>query len=216
MRVYAATTNLGKLRELGDLFRPFSWDVVAFEGYVSPIEGETSYRENATLKAHVLATQLASAGTRGAVVADDSGLEVAALDGRPGVLSARYGGEYTPWPVRRQSLLDEMAAAISRAHSATEVPASVARPESFARSARFVCSMHFIGADGREFSAEASVDGSIAFDERGDRGFGYDAIFYYPPLDKTFAELTEEEKNSISHRAIAARTLAARVKTLSF
>jgi XTP/dITP diphosphohydrolase len=211
MRVYAATNNAGKLKELRDLFQPFGWEVVTFDGYVAPTEGDTSYQENAALKACALYAQLMAAAVAGSVVADDSGLEVATLAGRPGVLSARYGSEDTPWPVRRRLLLDEVARSQAPAPS---VEASTGRIESFEsvrRRARFVCAMHFIGANGLEVTSEGTVNGEIATSERGEHGFGYDPLFYYPPLGKTFAELTEEEKNAISHRAHAARNLATRV-----
>jgi XTP/dITP diphosphohydrolase len=192
VRVYVATTNAGKRRELEAILSPLGWNVEAYPGYAEAIEGDTSYEDNAAHKARKLAAQLASAGIRAAVIADDSGLEVAALAGRPGVLSARYG-DGTSWPARRRALLDELAATGSSD-----------------RSARFVCAMHMVEPDGRETAARGTVDGTIAAGERGSAGFSYDALFEYPPLGKTFGELEEEEKNAVSHRSVAARTLLAR------
>jgi len=187
MRVYAATTNAGKLRELQALFASAGWEIVAFEAYAAPDEGEASYADNAALKARALAARLREAGVAAPVVADDSGIEVTALGGAPGVLSARYGGEGATWADRRRLLREALAATGSAD-----------------RSARFVCAVHFIAADGREFAAEGTVEGAIVERERGDGGFSYDAVFLYPPAGKTFAELTEEEKNAVSHRRRAA------------
>jgi XTP/dITP diphosphohydrolase len=196
MRVYAATKNQGKLRELRAIFGALTdWDVVSFERYEAPMEGESSYAGNAALKARALAAQLRAAGIDGAVVADDSGLEVGALGGRPGVLSARYGGAGATWAERRGNLIAEVDASGSAD-----------------RRARFVCAMHLVLPDGREVATEASVEGRLATEARGDGGFSYDAIFEFPPEGKTFAELSEAEKNAVSHRAKAARrlTVAAR------
>ena len=193
--MYAATTSRDKMRELRALFAPFGWELDVFDAYVPPAEGQTSYGDNAALKARALAAQLRDAGvSSAAVVADDSGIEVDALGRRPGVLSARYAGEDAPWGTRLATLLDELA-----------------RTGSPDRRGRFVCAMHFVGSGGEEFAVEGSVEGEIAHSPRGHGGFGYDPIFYYPPLARAFAELTAEEKNAVSHRARAARALATRV-----
>lgn len=192
MRVYAATTNEGKLRELRAIFGALAgWDVVAFDGYEAPPEGESSYADNAALKARALAEELRAAGIDGAVVGDDSGLEVDALGGRPGVLSARYGGTAASWSERRRLLIAEVDAT-----GGTE------------RRARFVCAMHLVLPDGREVTSNASVEGRLASEARGEGGFSYDAIFEFPLVGKTFAEFSEAEKNAVSHRAQAARSLA--------
>jgi XTP/dITP diphosphohydrolase len=193
MLVYAATENAGKLRELRAILGALGWEVAAFEGYAAPVEGDASYAENAALKARALATQLRAAGIGAAAVGDDSGLEVAALGGRPGVLSARYAGSVATWSERRRTLLAELASSGSKD-----------------RRARFVCAMHLVTAEGREIEAQASLQGLVADRERGEGGFSYDAIFDYPPLAKTFGELSEEEKNAISHRGLAAQALVAK------
>ncbi len=194
MRVYVATTNAGKLREMRELFADSPFEVDTFAGYEDPLEGDSSYADNAALKARALHAQLRRAGRPGNVLADDSGLEVYALDRRPGVLTAFYGGSTLPWSERRRALLAELAAVRSRD-----------------RRARFVCALHFIDEDGREFAALGTVDGEIAPEERGALGFSFDSIFRYPPYDKTFAELTNAEKNAVSHRAIAAAALVTAV-----
>ena len=193
MHVYAATKNPGKLRELQAIFGGLGWTLEAFDGYAEPSEGDASYRDNAALKARALFAQLRAAGIARAVIGDDSGIEVAALAGRPGVRSARYGGDAT-WAQRRRLLLDELVASGSAD-----------------RRARFVCALHFVAADGSELSVQEELAGELASAERGDGGFSYDAIFYYPPLAKTFGELSSHEKNEVSHRALAARALAARM-----
>jgi XTP/dITP diphosphohydrolase len=195
MRVYAATANEGKLRELRAIFGALcGWDVVAFDGYEAPPEGESSYADNAALKARALAQELRAAGIDGAVVGDDSGLEVEALGGRPGVLSARYGGAAASWTERRRLLIAEVDASGSAE-----------------RRARFVCAMHLVLPDGREVTSEASIEGRLASEARGEGGFSYDAIFEYSPDRRTFAERSATEKNALSHRAQAAQRLVAAV-----
>lgn len=196
MLVYVATTNAGKLRELRALAEPRGWRIETFAGYADPAEGEASYEANAVLKARALHAQLRAAGIAfDGVIGDDSGIEAAALEGRPGVLSARYGGEGCTWAERRALLRREVAEAGT------------------SRAARFVCVIHFIGANGRTCTAEGFVDGEIAREERGDGGFSYDAVFEYPPAGKTFAELTEEEKNAVSHRGAALLRLIEALQT---
>jgi XTP/dITP diphosphohydrolase len=193
MRVYVATGNFGKLREMERLFANTDFQVATFAEYVSPLEGDTSYADNAALKARALHAQLVRAGRPSPVIADDSGLEVFALDRRPGVMTAYYGGPDLSWAERRQRLLAELAGIKDR-------------------RARFVCALHYIDVDGREFASMGTVDGTIAEAERGELGFSFDPVFLYPAADRTFAELTDDEKNRVSHRAIAAAALIAAVK----
>ena|SRR5947209_6959894 len=192
MTVYVATKNAGKLRELEALFAGVGFALATFDGYADPVEGDTSYADNAALKARALHAQLRAAGMAGAVLADDSGLEVAALGGRPGVLTAYYGGAGLSWSERRRLLLGELAA-----------------NGGMDRRARFVCALHFIAAGGRELTATGTVDGEIALEERGELGFSFDPVFFYPLAGRTFAELSAEEKNRVSHRARAAAALLA-------
>jgi XTP/dITP diphosphohydrolase len=184
--VYVATKNAGKLRELAELFADTGIELATFDGYEDPLEGDTSYADNAALKARALRAQLARSGVAGHVLADDSGLEVYALDRRPGVLTAYYGGTGLAWSERRRRLLDEL-----RDHGAAD------------RRARFVCALHFIDAGGRELACLGTVEGEIAVEDRGELGFSFDPVFFYPPLGLTFAELKPEQKNGVSHRAIA-------------
>ena len=194
MRVFVATKNAGKLREMEALFAETPFALATFEGYEDPAEGDTSNADNAALKARALHAQLARAGQRSNVLADDSGLEVRALGGRPGVLTAYYGGAELAWEQRREKLLRELA-----------------ERGGADRRARFVCALHFIDAAGREFATLATVDGEIAAAQRGVLGFSFDPVFFYPPAGLTFAEMSAEEKNRVSHRAIAAAALGVAV-----
>ena len=120
------------------------------------------------------------------VLADDSGLEIDYLDKAPGVLSARYLGEDTPYSVKNQHILDLLKDV-----------------QGEKRSARFVCSIAAVFPDGREFTTYATIEGEIAQKSAGENGFGYDPIFFVPEFGKTTAELSAEEKNKISHRGKA-------------
>jgi XTP/dITP diphosphohydrolase len=189
MNVYVATKNAGKLRELRAIFGRYDWTLETYEAYADPEEGVDSYLDNAAAKARALREQLQAVGRNVAVLGDDSGLEVHALGGRPGVVSARYGGPDATWAQRRQLLRDELAASGGE------------------RSAAFVCALHFIDEDGVETSVLRRLAGTIAESDRGEAGFSYDPIFLYPPLNLTFGEIEEDRKNAISHRARAAEAL---------
>ncbi len=191
MKTYVATHNPDKLRELQEVFAGSPLELVAYDHFADVEEDGQSYADNARLKADALFAQLREAGTVGwAVIADDSGLEVAALSGRPGVFSARYGGPHLSWPQRRERLLTELRG----------VPSEK-------RAGKFCCAMHFISADGQRFMSYGEVLGSIALRESGNSGFGYDPIFCYRAPSVTFADLSNVEKNSVSHRHIAAVNL---------
>ena len=190
MRVYLATKNAGKRSEFQALLTGTGMELLDFPGYRDVIEGETDYAENAALKARALREQLLDAGIEAAVLADDSGLEISALDGRPGVITAYYGGAELTWEQRRQYVLSEMT--------------GTGNPD---RSAQFVCYLHFIDEDGRETAVDAAVDGTMATRDRGAFGFSFDPIFVYPGTQKTFSEMTESEKNAVSHRRRAVSEL---------
>lgn len=192
IKTFVATKNLGKLQEMRAIFLQSELDLEVYPQYAQPIEGAVDYAENAGIKARTLRDQLREAGVSGAVLADDSGIEVYALGGRPGVLSARYGGVDLTWPERRAKLLGEMA----------EVPQEE-------RGAKFCCAMALLLEDGTTYFGYGEVEGSITRGESGGRGFGYDPIFWYEPAGKTFAQMSEVEKNGISHRRLAADALLA-------
>jgi len=153
-------------------------------GLALPPEGESSYADNALGKARAVAR-----ATGETALADDSGIEVDALGGRPGVLSARYGGEGLSDPQRCLVMLNEM----------TGVPVE-------RRGARFRCLIAIVCPKrGLETTLEGVVEGVLLGTPRGEGGFGYDPLFFYPPLGQSFAELSAEEKNRVSHRARACR-----------
>lgn len=191
MKLLLATTNQGKVNELKDILGEQEIEVTGLDPSASTeaIETGTTFVENALLKArfyHKL--------TRLPTLADDSGLEVAALAGRPGIASARYAGPQASDADRIRKLLDELRA----------VPDD-------RRTARFVCAAALVWEAGEEvFEDEAG--GVILHTPRGAGGFGYDPVFYYPALGKTFAELTAAEKAAVSHRGRAFRRLAAWLK----
>jgi non-canonical purine NTP pyrophosphatase (RdgB/HAM1 family) len=190
VRVYLATKNAGKRAEFQALLAGTGMELLDFPGYRDVVEGEADYAENAALKARALREQLLSAGIEAAVLADDSGLEIDALDGRPGVITAYYGGAHLTWSQRRTFVLDELGLQL--------------HPD---RSARFMCYLHFIDEHGIETAVNASVDGTIATRDRGEHGFGFDPIFIYPAAQKSFSELSATEKNAVSHRRRAVSTL---------
>lgn len=194
MKTFVATKNLGKLAEMREIFAGSPLQLDTFPTYADVAEGDSDYTDNARLKAQRLFEQLQAAGIRAAVLADDSGLEVAALDGRPGVLSARYGGIDANWPTRRELLLAEL----------------VGKPGA-RRDARFVCAMVLLLSGGREIDAFGTLDGSIAMTEQGHFGFGYDPVFVPAGESRTFAEYSDQQKNAISHRRRAADVLLAQL-----
>lgn len=190
MKTFVATKNHGKLDELRAIFAGSPLELDVYAAYESAAEEAATYAGNAASKARALHAQLRDANIEAAVLADDSGLEVEALGGRPGVLSARYAGAGAAWAQKRALLLEEMRGV----------------PEE-RRGARFCCALVLIAADGRIFEGWGSVEGRIAQHELGAGGFGYDPIFYVPAERASFAQLGTERKNRISHRAHAARAL---------
>jgi len=188
MSLLLATTNRGKISELKRLLGQQLIDLIGLDANDSTEEIETgaTYAENTLLKARHY-HRLTGLPT----IADDSGLEVAALDGRPGVASARYAGPQASDADRIRKLLDELQ----------NVPDK-------GRAARFVCAAALVW-DGGEQVFEDEVRGVILHTPRGVGGFGYDPVFFYEPLGKTFAELTEVEKAEVSHRGRAFHRLAA-------
>jgi non-canonical purine NTP pyrophosphatase (RdgB/HAM1 family) len=197
VKTYVATSNPGKLRELKALFAKSALQIVTPRKLPSleVIEDAATYEGNAMLKAQALAAALRDRRVSAAVLADDSGLEVDALGGRPGIYSARYGGPEMEWPVRRAALLNELRG----------VPP-------YRRTARFVCALVLLPPHGEPLIARGEVSGHILEAERGTGGFGYDAVFLHPPSGRSFASLSEKEKNAVSHRHNAAQALLAMLR----
>ena len=184
-KLLLATNNKGKVREYKSLLREIPFEIVAPSelGITTEVdETGSSFEENARLKAATLA-----ASSRLLTLADDSGLEVDALGGKPGVLSARYAGEGASDEDRVNYLLEKLK----------DVPEGE-------RGARFRCVIAIANPDGSIHTFSGECRGVIAIRPRGSNGFGYDPVFYVPELGKTMAELAPEEKNKISHRARAA------------
>ena len=183
-RIIFATGNQGKMREIKQIMEDMDVEVVSMKEagiFVDIDENGTTFEENALIKAKAIANE-----ANAIVLADDSGLEIDFLDKAPGVLSARYMGEDTPYEVKNAHIL--------------ELLKDVQGEE---RSARFVCAIAAVFPDGREFTTYATIEGEIAHKSAGENGFGYDPIFFVPEFGKTTAELSADEKNKISHRGKA-------------
>lgn len=183
-RIIFATGNQGKMREIKQIMEDMDVEVVSMKEagiFVDIDENGTTFEENALIKAKAIANEANTI-----VLADDSGLEIDFLDKAPGVLSARYMGEDTPYEVKNAHIL--------------ELLKDVQGEE---RSARFVCAIAAVFPDGREFTTYATIEGEIAHKSAGENGFGYDPIFFVPEFGKTTAELSADEKNKISHRGKA-------------
>lgn len=190
-QVIFATGNEGKMREIRAILGDMELKIRSMKeaGLAPDIEENGStFEENARIKAQTVADALsAQEKTRACVVmADDSGLEIDALNGEPGVYSARYLGEETPFSEKSADLLRRLK----------DVPEKE-------RSARFVCAIAAVFPDGETVVARGVIEGRIGYELRGDNGFGYDPIFYLPEYGRTAAELTDDEKNRISHRSRA-------------
>lgn len=174
-RVVVASGNAHKIEEIKQIFKGVELVPMKDEGFSGDIEenGKT-FKENAYIKAKAVYDRL-----KRAVLADDSGLCVDALDGAPGVYSARFSGGGA---AENRALLLKRLDGVSH------------------RNARFACAVCFIDADGKALFGEGCTEGRILFEEIGDKGFGYDSLFFSDDLGKSFGEATEEEKNSVSHR----------------
>ena len=193
--VVVASNNAHKAKEIEDALAIDGWEFKTLKelGIESnPAEDADSFLGNARIKAY--AAREASGGM--AVIADDSGLEVDALSGAPGVYSSRYAGEDGNDAANNEKLLAALA----------DVPDAQ-------RTARFVCTLVFVDEDGTELTARGSVEGAIGYEGRGSEGFGYDPLFF--PVEyggeKTFSEVSQAEKTEISHRGRALRDLASQL-----
>ncbi len=195
-KIIFATGNAGKMKEIRMILADLGAEILSMkEAGISLdiVEDGSSYEANALIKARAVA---ACEEAQGAVVmADDSGLEVDQLNGEPGIYSARYLGEDTPYSIKNANLIERL----------NGVPDEK-------RTARFVCAIAAVLPDGEELAVRAAVEGRIGYEEKGSHGFGYDPIFFVPEFGRTTAELTEEEKNKISHRGQALRLMKAELE----
>lgn len=187
-RLIFATGNKDKMKEIREILGSLPVEILSMKeaGIQAEIEEDgKSFEENALIKARAVCRL---AGEM--VLADDSGLEIDYLNGEPGIYSARYMGEDTSYRIKNQNLMDRLSG----------VPDEK-------RTARFVCAIAAAFPDGREYVVRGTIEGRIGYDERGENGFGYDPIFYLPDRDVSTAQLSREEKNSISHRGNALKKM---------
>jgi XTP/dITP diphosphohydrolase len=195
-RIILSTGNVHKVNEIKGILKDMPFEVVSKNdlGYkdFDVVEDGSTLQENALKKAEELHKI-----TKGIVIADDTGLYVDALDGEPGVYSARYAGEDATYAANNKLLLNKLK----------DIPKEK-------RTAHFKTVIAVVLEDGSKLMAEGICKGSIAFKERGSRGFGYDPLFVVEETDKTFSEMTEEEKNKISHRANALINLKDKLEAL--
>lgn len=189
-KIIFATGNAGKIKEIKMIMDDVDVEILSMKEAgidVDIVESGTTFEENAVIKAK---TVMEACGIL--TLADDSGLEVDFLNGEPGVYSARYMGEDTPYSVKNKSIIDRLEGVSGKD-----------------RSARFVCVIAAAFPNGETFTTRATIEGVIGYEEKGSNGFGYDPIVYVPEYQATTAELPLEIKNSISHRGKALQAMKA-------
>lgn len=194
MNIIAATNNENKVKEITRIFSKLGFTVISQKDAGIDVDVEetgNTFTENSLIKARAVAMLCDDY-----VLADDSGLCVEALDGRPGVYSARYAGEGASDKQKIEKLLGEMQGKDNR-------------------KAKFVTSIAFIFPDGKEIVTKGEVCGKITSEPHGDNGFGYDPVFFCTELCKTFAEADIEEKNKVSHRGRALKKLYDKLEELN-
>lgn len=179
--ILIATSNLHKVEEFKKMLEPLGYTIKSCLDLDEPVEIDetgTTFEENSLIKARTLHEMFHTA-----VMADDSGLAVDAMDGAPGVYSARFMGHDTSYTVKNNAIIEAVKG----------------KP----RGAQFVCAIAYVEEDGTEHVFKGVVEGEIAETIIGEHGFGYDPIFYYPPYGTTLANVSDEMKNAISHRGRA-------------
>lgn len=193
MRIVFATGNEGKMKEIRMIMADLGLEILSMKeaGLSSDVdENGTTFEENAVIKAKAIAKLCDDI-----VLADDSGLEIDALNKEPGVYSARYMGEDTSYHIKNANLIERLEGV----------------PEE-ERTARFVCAIAAVLPNGAVYVEKAAMEGRIGYEERGENGFGYDPIFVLQEYGKSTAELSPEEKNVLSHRGKALRMMKERLK----
>lgn len=189
-KLVIASNNLGKIKEIKRILSDIEIDVLSLKDMSIDIDVEEdglTFEENAKKKSIEIYKELIKKGESNFIImSDDSGLEVDYLNGEPGVFSARYAGEHGNDKKNNEKLLLNLKGVDYKN-----------------RKARFVCQLAIINDKNEYKSVRGAVEGHILENEKGEGGFGYDPLFFYEPLNKSFAELTMEEKNKISHRGIA-------------
>lgn len=216
MKIYLATGNKNKKREMSQILSPHTVITPADEGIdFNPIENGKTFYENSIIKAKTLYEIV-----RCPVIADDSGICVDALNGIPGIYSARYGGpefpqgkpdgSKTPQELQNRFLIESLNAAVASGIASDSFKNGL-------RSAHYTCAMVLYLETDRIFVFQETMEGTIVErieDAAGTGGFGYDPIFFLPQYGKTAAQISSEEKNAISHRGKATRALVEMLKTL--
>ncbi|MCR4960000.1 MAG: RdgB/HAM1 family non-canonical purine NTP pyrophosphatase [Lachnospiraceae bacterium] len=193
MKIIFATGNKDKMAEIREIMEDLGYECSSMkeEGIESdPEENGTSFEENAVIKAQAVYDIAKARGIEAIVMADDSGLEIDCLNGEPGIYSARYLGRDVPYSVKNADL-------IKRTDESGDSD----------RTARFVCAVAAFFSDGTHEVVRGTVEGVVANTPSGNSGFGYDPIFFLPDRGCTTADLTNEEKNAISHRGNALRMM---------
>lgn len=183
-KIIFATTNENKVREVNMIMGDFDVELLTLKDAgvnVEIVEDGTTFEENAIIKAKTVMEI-----TGEIAIADDSGLEVDYLDGAPGIYSARFLGEDTSYDIKNNYIIDKLKDAKGKE-----------------RSARFVCAIAVAFPDGEVITCKGTIEGLIAYEQKGKNGFGYDPIVYVPEFEMTTGEMTPELKNSISHRGKA-------------
>lgn len=187
-RIIFATSNEGKMKEIRMILNDMEVEVLSLKEagiHADIVEDGTTFEENAIIKAKTICDI-----TGDVVLADDSGLEVDYLNGEPGIYSARFMGEDTPYTIKNKAIIDKLVNA-----------------KGAERSARFVCVIAAAFPDGEVITRRATIEGEIGYKEEGSNGFGYDPIMYLPEYGTTTAGLSAEQKNEISHRGKALRLM---------
>jgi len=198
-KLVLASNNSGKIKEMKELLRELSIEVLSLKDMgidINVVEDGTTFEENSRKKAEEIYDELIKNNESNFIVmADDSGLEVDYLNGEPGVYSARYAGEDSNDKKNNEKLINNLKG----------VPLEE-------RRARFVCHISLVYGNKEYIGVNGIVEGYILEEARGEGGFGYDPLFFYKPYNKTFSEMTMEEKNKISHRGIALRKVIQTIK----
>jgi XTP/dITP diphosphohydrolase len=196
-QVIFATTNEGKMKEIRMIMSDLSLELLSLKDldiHVDIDENGTTFEENAIIKAKTICEL-----TGKMTLADDSGLEVDYMDKAPGVYSARYLGEDTPYSIKNQTILDNLKEA-----------------KGDERSARFVCAIAAAFPDGRVITTRATIEGIISNEEKGNNGFGYDPLLFVPEYNMTTGEMEPELKNKISHRGKALELMKEKLRHEGF
>ena len=190
MKIIFATGNANKMREIREIYGDLDYEILSMSEAgidVDIVEDGTTFEENALIKARAVS---GAYDGEAVVLADDSGLEVDYLGKEPGIYSARYLGEDTPYSEKNAAIIDRLEGV-----------------EKADRSARFVCAIAAVFPDGREAIKRATIEGYIGWEPAGENGFGYDPIFYVDEYGCSTAQMTPEQKNEISHRGKALRMM---------